>query len=187
MRIVASRYRQRRPSADGHCGGSALIGSLMLAVMLATLGFIALTTMSLQSRISGNYLATAQAFYLAEAGHQHAIGLLNAPGGGACDGFDDELTTNGGVMLDAIPFNGGTYVVSAIDNNDDGDPNDDSDDTIILTSDGQIGHASSAIEVVITLGGGGGCGVTIISWRDVTTGEGGCAPAGKIKKKGKAC
>ncbi len=133
----------------------------MLAVILATLRFVALTTMSLQSRISGNYLATAQSFYLAEAGHQHAIGILNAPGGGACDGFDDELTSNGGVMLDDIPFNGGSYTVSAIDNNDDGNPNDDSDDTIILTSDGKMGRSSSAVEVVITLGGGGGCGVTI--------------------------
>ena len=175
--------------ACGNGRGGALISSLMLAVVLATLGFAAITAMSLQSHISGNYLAAAKAFYTAEAGHQHAIGILNTPGGGACDGFDDELTTNGGVILDAVPFNDGTYDVWAIDNNDDGDPDVDSDDTIILTSDGRVSRASSAIEVVITIGGGSGCGVTIINWREVTAGgsSGGCIPIGKVKKKGKAC
>lgn len=173
----------------GNCRGGALIASLMLAVVLATLGFAAITTMSLQSRISGNYLAAAKAFYLAEAGHQHAISILNTPGGGGCDGFDDELTTNGGVILDNIPFNGGTYTTSAIDNDDDGDPDTDTDDTIILTADAVAGQAKAAIEVVVTIGAGSGCGVSIVSWREVTAGGGGsgCVPTGKIKKKGKPC
>ena len=165
-----------------NCLGGALIGSLMLAVVLTTLGFAAITTLTIQSRIGIGYANAAQAFYLAEAASQHAMGILDTPSGGACDGFDDELSTNGGVMLDGVPFAGGIYTTFATDNNDDGDPTDDSDNIIILTSDGRIGTSSSAVEVVVTIGGGsGGCGLSIISWREVKSSS--CGWVGKIKKK----
>lgn len=127
--------------------GAALIIALLIMAVLTLLGSAAIMVSSIETKISGNQKSSIQAFYIAEAGIQHAIGNLT----NSIDSFDDELSTNNGVMLNAISFASGSYTVTAIDNNDDDDQLTDIDKTIKITSTGTAQRgATKEIECLIT-------------------------------------
>ena len=107
--------------------GIALVFVLIVLVALAgvTLGFWSMTDSGL--RLAGAELATAQAFYLAEAGHDKARYML-AAGGGTVP-YTETNTSLGP----------GTYTVSAVY----ADPPTNS--LVTITSDGYVPNSASPI------------------------------------------
>ena len=146
---TASTRRRCMPAICADIRGAILMSTLVLITVLAVLGATAITTTTTETKISGHFLTATQAFFVAEAGIQHTVGILNNPGG-ASNGFNDELTTSGGVMLNTFALNGGAYTVTVTDNNDDADLNTDSDNTIVLTSLGTQSGARQTTQVVVT-------------------------------------
>ncbi len=144
--------------------GIALPVTIMLLLALGTLAFVA-TQWSVQDiGRTKDYYESREAFYIAEAGIQKAVNLLNyvdssggdesSPGAEiAAGGFDNVLTnfiTNNSANLTNISFSGGTYNVTLADNNDgDGDTTDDDDNNLILTSVGTKGGQTVTLEAVI--------------------------------------
>lgn len=134
--------------------GAALISALLIMTIMTGLGAMAITLTTFDSEITAKDRSTTQAFYLAEGGVQHAIALLKAPGG-ADNGLNDELTGNSGVMLNDVALGGGTYTVTALDNNDDLDQMADSDGRIFLRSVGRQNGAVSIVQVAVSAMAGG--------------------------------
>jgi Tfp pilus assembly protein PilX len=132
--------------------GAALAISLVVLVLLMMLGLSAMYSNIAQGRMASNYESGVQAFNLAEAGIAEAMNTLNT--GGAANGYDDELTTNGGTMLTAN-FGAGSYTVQALDDDDgDSNPNADANNRIRLRCVGTVRRARRAVEVLIGLSGG---------------------------------
>lgn len=119
--------------------GIALITSLLALSALTTISIIAMNTSLTDLKISRNMRDIKKAFFNAEAGMRHAITVLDT----SHNGFDDELKDGGLDFGPSVDFADGTYEVKITDNND-GDPNYDIDNTIIITSTGKS-HASGAI------------------------------------------
>jgi len=129
---------------------------LMFLAIIAILGTTAVIVTTTDLKIGSNYKASQQAFYVAEAGIQHAVNVLRA---GSSNGFDDELlgsdgssgTSDDGILSfgSSISFGDGTYAVQVTDN-DDGDSNmfSDSDRKVLITSIGTIDNASKTIEAI---------------------------------------
>ncbi|MFQ5965157.1 MAG: PilX N-terminal domain-containing pilus assembly protein [Candidatus Scalinduaceae bacterium] len=65
-------------STGGNEKGIVLVATLLLVAILAIMGTVAAITTNTDIQISGNYKTGVQAFYIAEAGLQRAIGNLNA-------------------------------------------------------------------------------------------------------------
>ncbi len=135
--------------------GAALMSALLVMVIMTGLGTAAITLTTFDSEITANDRSATQAFYVAESGVQHAIALLKGAGGVA-NGFDDELTAHGGVMLHDVALGNGFYTVTALDNNDDADQTTDSDDRIFVRSVGRQNGAVSMIQVTVTARAGAG-------------------------------
>ncbi len=118
------------------------IGLIFLAI-IAILGTTAVIITTTDLKIGTNYKLSKQAFYVAEAGLQHAANALKA---GASNGFDDELATE--IILNNISMGNGNYTVKVTDNNDDGNLFSDSDNKVIITSTGTVNNASKTIEAI---------------------------------------
>ena len=124
--------------------GIALITSLLMLSALTTISIIAMNTALTDLKISKNMRDIKKAFFTAEAGMRHAITVLDT----SHNGFDDELKDG---VLDfgpSVVFADGSYEVTLSDNND-GDPNYDSDNTIVITSTGKSHRAGWIIEVML--------------------------------------
>lgn len=134
--------------------GMVLLTSLMLMVILFLLGTTAYLITSNDLKIGGNYKTSKQAFYVAEAGIEHAIGILKkkkeyTP---ILDGTDT-ATSGPGILTkigsDPKSFAGGTYYVRVFDNDDgDSDLTEDADQKVYITSTGTKDGATATIQVL---------------------------------------
>lgn len=144
--------------------GVVLPVTLLLLMVLGALAVVSTQWSSQDIGRTADYYKSREAFYIAEAGIQKAINLLNytdASGGDesspgveiAAGGFDNVLTnfiTNNAANLTNISFGGGTYNVTLADNNDgDGSMADDDDNNLILTSVGTKEDQTITLEAVI--------------------------------------
>jgi Tfp pilus assembly protein PilX len=144
--------------------GIALPVTLMLLVALGALAIVSTQWSSQDIARTAEYYKSREAFYIAEAGIEEALNLLNyidASGGDesspgveiAAGGFDNVLTdfiTNNASNLTNASFGGGTYSVTVTDNDDgDSDTTDDDDNNLILTSTGTKGDETVTLEAVI--------------------------------------
>ena len=123
--------------------GIALITSLLVLSALTTISILAVNTTLTDLKISRNMRDIKKAFFHAEAGISHAIHILNK----SPNGFDDEINTGVLGFGSSVDFAAGTYEVRVTDNND-GDPNYDADNIIVITSTGKSNAAAQTIEVM---------------------------------------
>jgi len=141
--------------------GVALPITLLILVVMGTLAVVATKWSSQDVKRTGKYYKTREAFYIAEAGVQQAIDLMNYDSTGnspgtevAAGGFDNVLAnfiSNNSAKLTNISFANGTYNVTVADNDDnDGDTADDDDNTIVITSQGSKGDYSVTLEAIVT-------------------------------------
>ncbi len=114
--------------------GIALIICIFFLMALGLLSYVSTTFTSSDVNRGENSKQAMDAFYIADAGIEHAKFTLKPLN------FDDVLASGGILDLDGsggatVPFNGGNYNVQ-ISDNDDGDSNltDDSDGIIQITS-----------------------------------------------------
>lgn len=137
--------------------GIALVMALLTMTLLTLLGTAALTLTDIEIKISANDKGAKEAFYIAEAGIEHARALLKTAS------FDDVLegddnnkneTDDNGVFGfgSNVPFGKGNYDVKVTDNDDgDGDVWDDFDGKIIVTSTGTSSNgARNKVEIVVS-------------------------------------
>ncbi|MBC8287856.1 MAG: hypothetical protein H8E42_10335 [Nitrospinae bacterium] len=127
--------------------------------VLTLLSFTAVKWASKDITRTKNYTQILQATYIAEAGIHRALNYFNYTAAGtspgeAANGFSDELDGSnwpaGTFTSIAIGADGGTYTVTAQDNNDDdSDTSVDADYSIVLTSTGAIDGITVTVEAVI--------------------------------------
>ena len=152
------RHLERLTNEDGF----ALVTTVLLLIVLGVLVFVSTKWSAMDIKRTANYTKTRDVFYTAEAGLQSAFNYMNydaATGkcpGTAGDGFDDELgdgTSFGGdwpsSSFQNVDFNGGTYTVTVVDNNDDADQTTDIDFTVVLNSTASKKNFTGAIEAVV--------------------------------------
>ena len=141
--------------------GVALPITLLILVVMGALAVVATQWSAQDVKRTERYYKTREAFYIAEAGVQQAIDLMNYDSTGnspgdevASGGFDEvleDLISNNSTKLTNISYADGTYNVTVSDNNDnDGDTTDDDDNTLIITSQGDKGAFSVTLEAVVT-------------------------------------
>jgi len=144
--------------------GSVVFVALAMLAILTIIGFSASNTATMEMHMSTNTLLYERAFYAAESGMEHAVGLLRIPfvqqntaslasGGsadwdfalvGATDNFPTDAGGNpvpdgvgdfeGGVIWLASEIDGISYSVTLWNNNDGGSPTDDADGFIFARS-----------------------------------------------------
>jgi hypothetical protein len=144
--------------------GSVVIVALAMLVILTIIGFSASNTATIEMHLSTNTLLYERAFYAAESGMEHAVGLLTIPfvqqntaslaSGAAADwdfalvGATDSFPVDGGgnpapdgvgdfaggVVWIASELDGISYTVTLWNNSDGGSPTDDSDGLIFARS-----------------------------------------------------
>ena len=144
--------------------GIVLPTTVMMLVALGALALVSTQWTVQDISRTADYYDSREAFYIAEAGIQEAINLLdytnssggteNSPGDEiAAGGFDNVLTnfiSNNSSDLTDVSFGSGTYNVTLADNDDaDGDTADDDDNTLVLTSVGTSGDKTVTLEAVI--------------------------------------
>ncbi len=146
--------------------GFAMIGAIIFAVAVISLGLLGAHKSGIGLNIAANDLAASQALSLAEAGLEHAYSLIKAD----ADGFDDELSGNGtGGSLAALGTiasmdgedqrfhqtgsSGDGYYVRIVDNYDEqnglDDPTDDVDSKVRIVAIGRVKSASRTIELAV--------------------------------------
>ncbi len=144
--------------------GSIIIVALAMLVILTIIGFSASNMATVEIHMSTNTLLYERAFYAAESGMEHAVGLLRIPfvqqntaslaSGAAADwdfalaGANDSFPVDGGgnpvpdgvgdfeggVVWIASELDGISYTVTLWNNNDGGSPTDDTDGMIFARS-----------------------------------------------------
>ncbi|MFQ5716410.1 MAG: PilX N-terminal domain-containing pilus assembly protein [Nitrospinales bacterium] len=133
--------------------GIALIMILLFLVLLAILSVAAITTTSSEIQRTASYVELKTAFYIADAGIEHAKSVIkyirfDSALAGA-DGDKAATADNGVLSLDGpadavVDFNNGSYSVLVSDNDDgDGDIDDDSDGIVIIASTGTTAKGNS--------------------------------------------
>lgn len=137
--------------------GTALVTSLGILLILSMLGAIAVTTTIADLGFSGGYKAEQQSLYIAEAGIQHAVAVLdqnrigfqtalNGPDGNAATLPDNGIL--GVISSDASrQFGEGKYTIRVKDNK----PGNwiDTDGKVVVESTGQVGARSRRVEVLV--------------------------------------
>lgn len=141
--------------------GVALPITILLLVVLGLLAVVATQWSSQDIKRTDKYYKAREAFYIAEAGVQQAIDLMNYDSSGNspgteidAGGFDNvlsNLVTDNSARLTNVSFANGSYNVTVTDNDDnDGDLSDDDDNAIIVTSVGTKGSSTVTLEAVVT-------------------------------------
>ncbi len=141
--------------------GVALPITLLILVVMGALAIVATQWSSQDVKRTERYYKTREAFYIAEAGVQQAIDLMNYDSSGnspgaeiAAGGFDevlDDFISNNSAKLTNVSFANGTYNVTVADNDDnDGDTTDDNDNTLVITSVGSKGDFTVTLEAIVT-------------------------------------
>ncbi|MEK9629850.1 MAG: hypothetical protein VW455_12630 [Nitrospinota bacterium] len=141
--------------------GVALPITILILVVMGGLAIVATQWSTQDVERTEKYYKTREAFYIAEAGVQQAIDLMNYDSSGnspgdeiAAGGFDNVLSnfiSNNSSQLSNVSFADGTFNVTVTDNDDnDGDTSDDDDNTLIITSVGTKGDYSVTLEAIVT-------------------------------------
>ncbi len=150
--------------------GIAMVTALLLMVVMVSLVPVAMHLTSGEMKRAGDFKENREAFFLAEAGLEHAKFLTEASSmRSALAGPDDFVSAttsdplndndNGifnvgtqtplnGFQYSAVPFNGDTYYIRAYDN-DDGDPNFDTDNMIFLSAVGIVDNITTTVEALV--------------------------------------
>ena len=125
--------------------------ALLAAIMLA--GTVTVNSTTTDIKISSNYKKSKQAFYIAEAGTERAkLVLATVPFNNVLNGTFGGTNDDGQGLLDFgqnVPFANGNFDVFV----DDSDGTVDIDNTVRITSSGNIGNGSSStvrIEILKT-------------------------------------
>jgi len=165
--------------------GVALITALLLLVLLGGISLVAMNYSSMDISRNKKYVQSREAFYMAEAGIQKALYLLNYDGsenspGYASNGMTaviNSLVTDNASDLTNVSFNGGTYDVTVQDN-DDGDGNTaaDVDNTVILLATGTRNDVTVTIRALI--------GRTLYKAKHAITTQGNLGGAGSFTVSG---
>lgn len=144
--------------------GSIILVALAMLVILTIIGISVSNTATTEMHLSTNTLLYERAFYAAESGMEHAVGLLSIPFvqqnsvslasgatpdwdfalAGATDNFPVDGSGNpvpdgvgdfeGGVVWIASEIDGIAYTVTLWNNSDGGSPTDDTDGMIFARS-----------------------------------------------------
>ena len=151
--------------------GAALIMALLVMVVMISLVPVAMQLSSGEIHQSKNYKENRKAFFLAEAGLEHAKSLteesslraalagpddlVSAISGNTTDDNDNGTFNTGtpilqpdGYLYNEVALGDNNYYIRAYDNND-GDPNFDIDNTIILHSIGTVNGITTSVEAVV--------------------------------------
>ena len=152
--------------------GIAMIAALLFLVMVVSLSPMAIRlTMGEIDRVN-DFKGNRQAFFVAEAGLEHAKFLVGQTSTEAAlfgpddvvsatpgDPQNDDNGTFGagtvvsrpdGYVYDEVAFNGNTYYIRAYDNDDgDGDPTADADNLIMLSAVGVVDGNTTTVEAII--------------------------------------
>jgi hypothetical protein len=173
---------RRRAARSGRLGdesGVVLVVIILMIALMLSLGAAGTRTAQIELRIAGNDVMSKQALEIAEAGWNHAYGLIQREDAltrlnGAANGFNDELSAGGtGGALAALgslrmlpdgnsyrfaqtSAQTGTcdgYYVRIVDNQDEtagvNDPTVDVDNKIHIVSHGRVGTAERVIETIV--------------------------------------
>ncbi len=138
-------------SKDKNEKGFILLGSLVILSLIALVASVALTTTFTDIKICSNYKTSKQAFYIAEAGVQHAKSELRTVK------FQDVLDGDysGSVNFGTdTPFADGTYTVTVANNDGeetvpDGEPGYDQDGIIYIIGTGVKNGSKASVELKI--------------------------------------
>lgn len=119
----------------GNERGVVLVTALMVMALLTVMGISAMNTSDTELKITGNQRVASQAFYLAEAGIQHAVGFYEK---------------NGLATLTATDFSnkglgGGSYTVTVQDQGSTGN-----EDKFLLKSEGTSAGVTKTIEATFS-------------------------------------
>lgn len=149
--------------------GAALITALLLMVIMLSLMPVAMQLTTKEVDRSRNFKQDREAFFVAEAGLEHAKALTEAstlndvlagPDGDETDTTDNgtfgTVATGGtqelynGIRHDKVTFGNNTYYIRAKDNVDgDSDPSVDSDSIMILAAVGIAGDTTATVETTV--------------------------------------
>ncbi len=132
--------------------GAALVITLLLLVPMSMVALSGMQSRVLEQRMAGNFEQYLQAQSIADSGIQAALDLLERPCG-VEDGFNDELQTNGGVMLNDVSLGQGAYTVTALNNSAELPSTDDVDRMIVLSSTGTVGNVTETLAQVVRRNG----------------------------------
>ncbi|MHB1398666.1 MAG: pilus assembly PilX family protein [Trichloromonadaceae bacterium] len=115
--------------------GVVLVTALMVMALLTVIGISALNSSDTELKITGNQRVATQAFYLAEAGIQHAVGVFRTNDVATLESMEStELTKQA--------LGGGSYSVD-VDN-----LTDTSRERVELRSTGKLGTTTRTIEAI---------------------------------------
>ncbi len=158
-------------SFQNESGVALVVALLLMAVMIALVpAAMQLTTGEIDR--TQNFKENREAFFIAEAGLEHAKALTEASSlraalagpddlvtaisGDAADdddngtfGIGPQVTRPDGNLYNEVALNGNTYYIRAYDNND-GDPNFDVDNVIILHSVGVVDDTTTTVEASVS-------------------------------------
>ncbi len=159
------------PSLRNESGIAMISALLLLVVMVAMAPMAVRLTMGEINRVN-EFKGSKQAFFVAEAGLEHAKLLIEqssteaalfgpddvvsaTPGDSVNDdngtfGAGTLFTGTDGNVYDEVAFNGSTYYIRAYDNDDgDGDPTTDADNLIMVSAVGVVDGNTSTVEATI--------------------------------------
>lgn len=151
--------------------GAALVMALIVMVLILTLVPVAMQLTSAEFDRSQNFKESREAFFIAEAGLEHAKALteasslrtvlagpddlVSAKSSVAADdndngtfGIGTQVTRPDGNLYEEMALNGNTYYIRAYDN-DDGNANFDIDNIIILNSVGIVDGITTTVEAEV--------------------------------------
>ena len=154
-------YFQHQTLRCGGQKGFALILAMLILFILTVMGVFVLTTSKVDIQLSGNERQYKAAFYAAEAGIRTGCSALNALKTADSGSWDQLLagTLNLDSYIDGIgerDLENASFTLGVSDNDDlDGTNLVDSDNIIVLTSNGQYENASVTIETTVRYTGGG--------------------------------
>ncbi|MFQ5741651.1 MAG: PilX N-terminal domain-containing pilus assembly protein [Acidobacteriota bacterium] len=140
--------------------GAALVVALLVMVVLSLLGIAFLSASLTESNIASNEADSAKAFNLAEAGLERAKRTLKMSTFSSLNAFLPAANTDAGepgpflfgqANNDDNALGEGNYIVEISDNNDDGNPNNDIDDVVFVTSTGSVGNAQRRVVALVTV------------------------------------
>lgn len=117
----------------GNERGVVLVTALMVMALLTVMGISALNTSDTELKISGNQRVATQAFYLAEAGIQHAAGVFRT--------YD--VATLESTDLTSQALGGGSYSAGVTNN-----LTNAIRERVVLTSTGTLGATTRKIEAI---------------------------------------
>lgn len=123
--------------------GISLLAVIAIIIFFTIVGVIALSLLSTGTRKAIDYLNSEKAFYIAEAGIEVALRKLR-------DNWDNWKNSSNFPPGDLA---GGSFILSVYDDNDDGNPNNDSNNCVIIESTGQYQQAKRKIKVFVDRSG----------------------------------